>query len=248
MAIGALLSRGTSGFNNWVGWATVAALPVAVLGVVLLLWDKIAGSNAVPDTGPADIEAEFAALVMAQAQVARSRLIGAGEVGDRAANVRFARGIGQFREVGGAREGNLATILQYYQALSPARLVVLGDPGAGKTVLALELQIRLLDYRRSDMGLAIPVFISAAAYDTRISWPEWLAEHLALRFSIRVKVVAKLIRDNRILPIVDGIDEMDQVGEQERARALVEALNSSMQGLERAPLVVTCRSAKWLAP
>jgi hypothetical protein len=245
VVVGALRSRGTSGFNDWVGWATVAALPVAVLGVVLLLWEKIAESSAVPDTGPADIEAELAALVMAQAQVARSRLIGAGEAGDRAANVRFVRGIGRFREVGGAREGDLATVLQYYQALSPARLVVLGNPGAGKTVLALELQIRLLEYRRHDMGSMIPVYISAAAYDTRISWPEWLAEHLALRFSIRVQVVAKLIRDNRILPIVDGIDEMDRVGEQERARALVEALNSSMQGLERAPLVVTCRSAEY---
>jgi hypothetical protein len=89
------------------------------------------------------------------------------------------------------------------------------------------------------------VLISAAAYDTRFSWPEWLAEHLAQRFSIRVQLVTKLIRDNRILPIVDGIDEMDQSGEQKRAGALVGALNASMRGLERAPLVVTCRSGEY---
>jgi KaiC/GvpD/RAD55 family RecA-like ATPase len=32
--------------------------------------------------------------------------------------------------------------------LSPARLVVLGEPGAGKTVLAWELLIRLLEHRK----------------------------------------------------------------------------------------------------
>ena len=245
VAVGALSSRDTSEFNNWVGWATVAALPVAVLGVSFPLWERIDGSTAVSDAGLADIEAELAALILAQAQVARSRLIGAGEVGDQAANIRFLKDIGRFREVGGAREGSLATVLEYYQSLSPARLVVLGDPGAGKTVLALELQIRLLEYRRHDLALPIPVLISATAYDTRLSWPEWLAEHLAQRFSIRVQLVARLIRDNRILPIVDGIDEIDQSDEQKRAGALIGALNASMRGLERAPLVVTCRSGEY---
>ena len=247
VAVGAFMSRDTSKFNNWVGWATVAALPVAVLGVLFSLWERIDGSTAVSGAGLVDIETELAGLVLAQAQVVRSRLIGAGEVGDQAANIKFIKYIGRFREVGGAREGNLATVLEYYKSLSPARLVVLGDPGAGKTVLALELQIRLLEYRRHDPASPIPVLISATAYDTRLSWPEWLAEHLAQRFSIRVQLVTRLIRDNRILPIVDGIDEMDQSGEQKRAGTLVGALNASMRGLERAPLVVTCRSGEYKA-
>jgi Cdc6-like AAA superfamily ATPase len=57
----------------------------------------------------------------------------------------LVRGAGRFREVGGAGEGDLASVLEYYQSLSPGRLVVLGDPGAGKTVLALELIVRLLE-------------------------------------------------------------------------------------------------------
>jgi hypothetical protein len=34
VVVGALMSRDTSEFNKWVGLATVAALPVAVLGVL----------------------------------------------------------------------------------------------------------------------------------------------------------------------------------------------------------------------
>jgi hypothetical protein len=101
VAVGALMSRDTSEFNNWVGWATVAALPVAVLGVLFSLWGRIDGSATVSGAGLADIETELAGLVLVQAQVIRSRLIGAGEVGDQAANIKFVKYIGRFREVGG---------------------------------------------------------------------------------------------------------------------------------------------------
>lgn len=42
VTVGALRAHGDTAFNRWVGWATVAALPIAALGVVVVLWDKIA--------------------------------------------------------------------------------------------------------------------------------------------------------------------------------------------------------------
>ena len=95
-------------------------------------------------------------MVLAQAQVARSRLIGADQPGDEAANIRFVKGSGRFREVGGASEGDLVTVLTYYQSLSPGRMVVLGEPGGGKTVLAMELLIRLLEHRQHDPDIPVP--------------------------------------------------------------------------------------------
>ena len=160
---------------------------------------------------------------------------------------RFVKGTGRFREVGGASEGELASVLQYYQSLSPARLVVVGDPGAGKTVLALELLIRLLERRQQDHGTPVPVLISASAYDARLSWEKWLAAHVAQRFGMSTQVAARLVRDGRVLPVVDGLDEMDPPGDQQRVRVLVTALNSSMRGRDRAAVVVTCRLEKYQA-
>lgn len=55
VSVGALRAHGATEFNRWVGWATVAAVPLAAAGVLLLLWDKITGSLArskmSPDNG-----------------------------------------------------------------------------------------------------------------------------------------------------------------------------------------------------
>ena len=41
VSVGALRAHGTDAFNRWVGWATVAAVPLAALGILLLIWEKI---------------------------------------------------------------------------------------------------------------------------------------------------------------------------------------------------------------
>ena len=81
---------------------------------------------------------------------------------------------------------------------------MLGEPGAGKTVLVVELLIRLLEARQHDTSKPVAVLISAAAYDTKLAWEDWLAGRLALRFSISAGAAARLVRDGRILPIVQS--------------------------------------------
>ena len=248
VTVGALRARGTEVFNRWVGWATVMAVPVAAVGVVLVLWEKIAPATASRGMSIREVEGELAAVVLAEAQVARSRLIGVDEASDQAANVRFVKGRGRFREVGGANEGDLMSVLEYYQSLSPGRLVVLGEPGVGKTVLALELQIRLLEDREHDITIPVPVLVSAASYNPELAWENWLARHVALRFTIDSAMASRLVRDGRILPLVDGVDEMDTYpDEMARASVLVAALNAWMRGREKAPVVVTCRRAEYWA-
>ena len=242
---GALQPSGAAGLSRQVGWAGLAVL-LAAVGVLLLI-DKFTGSAVIPKRSAAEVENDLATVVLSQAEVQRSRLIGIEEASDEAADVRFVKRTGTFRSCGGPSEGNLAAVAQYYQSLSPKRLVVLGDPGAGKTVLALELVIQLLEQRRPDREIPVPVLVSATACDTNVPWDRWLTKYLARRFSMATHVMGTLVRDGRILPIVDGLDEMDPPGAPHRANALVAMLNSYMQGRERASVVVTCRRAEYQA-
>ncbi len=247
LPVRALTVHGTTEFNWWVGLANVAAFSTGAIGLALTVWDKFAERDHTRDLGLNETEIDLAAVVLQQAAATRSRLLGVDSAGDQAANVHFVKGTGRFREVGGISEGDLASILTYYQSLSPGRLVVLGSPGAGKTVLAYELLVQLLELRLDDKSGPAPVLISAASYDVRQTWAEWLARHLALRYAISIGTATKLVSRGRILPIVDGLDEMDPPGTPHRAHVLITALNDSMLGRDRAPVVVTCRRSEYQA-
>src|SRR5207247_1673938 len=59
--------------------------------------------------------------------------------------------------------GRLDQIGEKYLALPHRRLVVLGEPGAGKTVLAILLTLSLLERRQS--GEPVPVLLGLASWD-----------------------------------------------------------------------------------
>ena len=128
------------------------------------------------------------------------------------------------------------------------RLVVLGDPGSGKTVLLLRLVLDLLGRRRS--GDPVPVLVSAASWDPAVSGPYgWLAGQLALSYpslagtsepgsvSRRFRM---LIDSGLIVPVLDGLDEIPYPA---RVSAVAE-LNAAMRPGDR--LVAACRRSDFL--
>jgi hypothetical protein len=98
------------------------------------------------------------------------------------------------------------------------RLVVLGEPGAGKTMLMVRLVLDLL--ARRPAGGPVPVLTSIASWDpAKEGLRDWLAaqlliDHPALAGPPADRAeptrAAALLATGLILPVLDGLDEMPQ--------------------------------------
>ena len=193
---------------------------------------------------------ELAAAVSDAEGRARRNLLGGA---DRAIDVAFAFKPSPAHDAAGAAGwGRLDEVASYYRALSPGRLVITGAPGAGKTVLALELILTLLE-QRSDHD-PVPIRMQAASLDTRRpqgeAVQEWLVGHLTRAFGLSSAIAEKLVTARMVLPVVDGLDEMDPADDPEyssRTAQAIRALNAYQSGRHRASLVVTCRTVQYQA-
>ncbi|MDT4988273.1 MAG: hypothetical protein QOI74_2367 [Micromonosporaceae bacterium] len=101
-----------------------------------------------------------------------------------------------------------------YRRAPSGRLVILGKAGSGKTVLAARLALDLLATRRA--ADPVPVLVSVGSWNPATPLTDWLAgqlerDHpwLAGPRPGKPGLMAALISANRVLPILDGFDEID---------------------------------------
>ncbi|MGW5351453.1 NACHT domain-containing protein [Streptomyces sp. NPDC004031] len=152
---------------------------------------------------------------------------------------------------GTAARGQLADVLAYYRNLRPARLLITGAPGAGKSLLALQLLIDVLDDPARTDTDPVPVPVSVAGWDTLQPLTQWLAEQIHQRYGsmgITSDDAHALVSRRRVLPVLDGLDEMDHADTppgRRRSAAAVVQLNDYQDTHGSAPLVLTCRTEQY---
>ncbi|MFC4014774.1 NACHT domain-containing protein [Nonomuraea purpurea] len=150
----------------------------------------------------------------------------------------------------GTATDDLHSIGRFFDALRPQRLMVVGESGAGKTVLAIELVLQLLEpllTTGGQPGHRVPVRLNAARWTLGSPFEPWLAEQLVQDFGLAAKDAERLVRDRQVLPVLDGLDELDpepSTGPPRRAIGLLNELNrySDLSGRRPGAVVVTCRA------
>ncbi|MEK2473859.1 NACHT domain-containing protein [Streptomyces noursei] len=139
----------------------------------------------------------------------------------------------------GGFDAAAARLAEGYRRLDSGRLVILGEPGAGKTVLAAMLTLGLLAERAS--GAPVPVLLQVSGWDpVSVSLNDWMVAALAQAYyGGREDVPRRLLAHRRLLAVLDGLDEMPEASRRSAVRAIIEAF-----GEERG-VVLTCRSVEY---
>jgi len=103
-------------------------------------------------------------------------------------------------------------------------LLILGEPGSGKTITLLQLARELIEKAETDETYShpIPVIFNLSSWTNR-QQPmfDWMVTELSSKYQIPRANSRKWLEDNRLLPLLDGLDEVDP----DNRSACVEAIN-----------------------
>ncbi len=123
-------------------------------------------------------------------------------------------------------------------------LLILGEPGAGKTTLLLELARDLLERSEQGQTHPMPVVFNLSSWTRKWqSLVAWLIEELETKYRVPRAVGSDWINAGQILPLLDGLDEVDAPSRP----ACVQAINEYRQEHNLVPLVVCCRVNEYMA-
>ncbi|MEU7386629.1 hypothetical protein [Streptomyces tanashiensis] len=147
---------------------------------------------------------------------------------------------------GAPAEGRLSDLTALHGRLSPPRMVITGgdgadDAGTGKSLAALSMVLDLA--RDREAGQAVPLRMAATSW-TGQELEAWLAGHLTTAFGVGGALARRLVEARLVLPVVDGLDELDPPGAapySSRAAQLLRLLNGWQHGTQPAAVLVTCR-------
>ncbi|WP_405992821.1 NACHT domain-containing protein [Streptomyces sp. NBC_00986] len=219
----------------------VAALPALVIAVLAAVWARPGGNE-----DEAAAVARLAREVRAVGEPQWAHSLG----GDLTAiDVTFT-----FRPYAHERAaappstpaGQLERAVEDYRALRPRRLVITGEAGAGKTVLAWKLVMELNKARTEREP--VPVLMALADWDEEEAVSDWIARHLERDYALPPRSARRIVEARMALPVLDGLDEMDAadttVGDS-RASLALDALAHYQDGTDPAPLILTCRTRQY---
>lgn len=133
------------------------------------------------------------------------------------------------------------TILTVYQEMQ-SRMLLLGEPGAGKTTMLLQLVAELLAQRQPLDPVPVVFNLSSWA-EKQLPLEEWLVDELSRNYDISKQVGRAWVENDELSLFLDGLDE---VRADLRAHC-VQAINTYRENRASVALCVCCRREEYEA-
>lgn len=111
-------------------------------------------------------------------------------------------------------------------------LLILGAPGAGKTFALLELARDLISRAERTPNHPLPVVFNLSSWqDPKQNISKWMVEELSLKYFIPRKIGRRWVEDKKIMPLLDGLDEVKADLRADCARAINTFHRENLVGL-----------------
>ena len=157
-------------------------------------------------------------------------------------------------------EQNVTTASLLERADIQGRLLILGEPGAGKTNELLATAKELLQKAQLSDDCPLPVIFELSEWsgDEGKTFADWLTEQLQDKYSVPVEVAKTWVSRGQLFPLLDGLDELrrvdyventsleelDQKRQAQQTRCM-RAINKFLDLYPTTPMVVCCRRKEY---
>ncbi len=116
-------------------------------------------------------------------------------------------------------------------------LLILGEPGAGKTMLLLTLARDTIAQARQNPQYSIPIVLNLSTWAIRrLPLADWLIDELQIRYDIPRSNASEWVDQDELMLLLDGLDEVAEI----HRAACVDAINQFRQD-HLVPMAVCCR-------
>ncbi|MCA2812950.1 MAG: NACHT domain-containing protein [Microcystis sp. M090S1] len=122
-------------------------------------------------------------------------------------------------------------------------LLILGEPGAGKTITLLKLAQNLIARAEGGLSRLIPVVLNLSSWGSKQQTiADWLVQELWSKYGVSKEVGKNWVKKQQLLLLLDGLDEVKA----DRREACVEAINQFiMQDHGLTEMVICSRIADY---
>ncbi|NER85198.1 MAG: NACHT domain-containing protein, partial [Leptolyngbya sp. SIO1D8] len=129
----------------------------------------------------------------------------------------------------------LFTVLEHSDV--QGKLLILGEPGSGKTTELVALAYDLLTQVEQDEREPIPILFELSAWKADTSIEQWLIEQIQAIYKVPPKISRQWLKDEWVIPLLDGLDELGL----EKQRKCVAAINEFLADQVYPYTIVCCR-------
>lgn len=123
------------------------------------------------------------------------------------------------------------------------QMLILGEPGSGKTTTLLQLARELLNDAEKDVSAPIPVVLNLSSWGFKQApLDDWLVAELNTVYGVRKKYASKWLQEEPFHLLLDGLDEVHT----KHRESCVEAINAFRQEYSLMEVVICCRHQDYI--